>query len=315
MDEILKYELIKELGSGSFGYVFLAKNKQTNQKVAMKRIEKVGKQLSREYEILTELKDCSHCVKLLDCFYTKNNKDKLVQNMVFEFLDKDLEACIQEWKKTPKLNNFEDVRLISYQLFKGLEEIHNKNIVHRDLKPENVMMNGQGIVKLCDFGSSKFIDKNGKNTPYIVSRYYRAPELLLCDTRYSGKIDVWAVGCIIAELFTLKPLFKGESEGEQLFAIFKLWGSLSKEETKLYKESVPINEKLISQLPSFPKDNTKINLMFGNVSKKRELIDLLDKVFCYNHNNRITATEALNHKFFEGVDKKYYELMNKRRVN
>ena len=315
MEEISKYELIKELGAGCFGYVFLAKDKQTHQYVAIKRIEKVGKQLSREYEILIELKNCKHCVRLLNCFYTSNNSKKLVQNMVFEYLEKDLETLIGEMKKNTIMLSFDEIRLICYQLFKGLEEIHKKNIAHRDLKPENVMLNEKRIVKLCDFGSSKFIDKNGKNTPYIVSRYYRAPELLMCDTKYSGKIDVWAVGCIIAELFTLSPLFKGNSEGEQLFAIFKLWGSLTKEEEKLYQKNVPINAKLIGNFPKFFKNTSAIEKLFGRIKKKNELIDLLNQCFCYDYTKRISASEALNHKFFEGIDKMYYDLMNKRKVN
>lgn len=315
MEDISKYELIKELGSGSFGYVFLAKNKQNNQHVAIKRIEKVGKLLSREYEILFELRTCKHCVRLIECFYTTNNKEKLVQNMIFEFLYKDLETLISDMKKNPNLLSFDQIRLICYQLFKGLEEIHKKNIAHRDLKPENVMMNEQGIVKICDFGSSKFIDINGKNTPYIVSRFYRAPELLLCDTKYSGKIDVWAVGCIIAELFTLKPLFKGETEGEQLFTIFRLWGSLSKTDEEFYKMSVPVNQTLIPKFPKFKRDSQKIDELFGKIKRKADLIDLLNQVFAYNYNDRITASDALNHKFFEGVDRLYYDLMNKRKVN
>jgi glycogen synthase kinase 3 beta len=95
-----------------------------------------------------------------------------------------------------------------YQLLNGLKNIHEKNIAHRDLKPENVLLSKDGVIKICDFGSSKIIDPNGKNTPYIVSRYYRAPELILCLTKYSTAIDIWAAGCIMAELFLLTPIFK-----------------------------------------------------------------------------------------------------------
>lgn len=98
-----------------------------------------------------------------------------------------------------------------YQILKGLKIIHSKGIAHRDLKPENVLLSDEGIIKICDFGSSKQIDPSGKNTPYIVSRYYRAPELILCVTKYTTAIDIWAVGCILAEMFTLNPLFKGKS--------------------------------------------------------------------------------------------------------
>lgn len=90
-----------------------------------------------------------------------------------------------------------------------------------------MLLSKEGVIKICDFGSSKVIDPNGKNTPYIVSRYYRAPELMLCLTKYTTAIDVWAAGCIMAELALLTPIFKGKTEGDQLFAIFRVLGSMS----------------------------------------------------------------------------------------
>lgn len=80
----------------------------------------------------------------------------------------------------------------------GLEYIHGKNVCHRDLKPENILLTKDGVVKICDFGSSKILSAKGKNTPYIVSRYYRAPELVLSICKYSTAIDIWSVGCILA---------------------------------------------------------------------------------------------------------------------
>ena len=90
--------------------------------------------------------------------------------------------------------------------------VHKNKIVHRDLNPENILINDQGIVKICDFGSAKILNAK-TNTPYIVSRYYRAPELILACSDYSEKIDVWAIGCIFAEFMTLKPFFPGRTEG------------------------------------------------------------------------------------------------------
>ena len=109
----------------------------------------------------------------------------------------------------------------------GLEQIHAKNIAHRDLKPENVLLSDEGVIKICDFGSAKIIDENGKNTPYVVSRYYRAPELILCYTKYDVSVDIWAAACIIAELFLLTPIFQGSTEGKQLFAIMDVLGSMN----------------------------------------------------------------------------------------
>ena len=98
-----------------------------------------------------------------------------------------------------------------------------------------MLLSEKGEVKICDFGSSKIIDPEGKNTPYIVSRYYRAPELILCLTKYSTAIDVWAAGCILAELCTLTPFFKGKSEGDQIFVIAERLGRMSDSDKSYFK--------------------------------------------------------------------------------
>ena len=99
------------------------------------------------------------------------------------------------------------------QLLSALNYSHSKKIVHRDLKPENILVNSDNVVKICDFGSGKIMDGSDKNTPYIVSRYYRAPELLLGISSYDTSIDMWATGCIIGEFLLKRPLFPGKTEG------------------------------------------------------------------------------------------------------
>lgn len=101
---------------------------------------------------------------------------------------------------------------------------------HRDLKPENILMNAQGVVKICDFGSAKVLSPTGLNTPYIVSRYYRAPELILACSDYTHAIDVWAIGCILAEFLTRRPIFPGKTEGSQLIEQIAILGLPSAEE-------------------------------------------------------------------------------------
>lgn len=109
----------------------------------------------------------------------------------------------------------DEIRVYMYQILKGMKYVHSQGIIHRDLKPENILMNRDKVVKICDFGSAKLMGES-KNTPYIVSRYYRAPELILSCSDYSSPIDIWAIGCIFAEFLTLKPLFAGKTEGSQL---------------------------------------------------------------------------------------------------
>ena len=96
-----------------------------------------------------------------------------------------------------------------YQILTGMSHVHSKQMAHRDLKPENILISKEGKLNICDFGCSKIIDPNGKNTPYVMSRYYRAPELILGISKYSIAIDIWSIGCIMAELATLSPMFMG----------------------------------------------------------------------------------------------------------
>ena len=154
-------------------------------------------------------------------------------------------------------------------------------------------------MKLCDFGSSKRIDKKGQNTPYIVSRYYRAPELILCISKYTEAIDIWAVGCIIAEIITRDPLFQGKSEGDQLFKIFEVLGSPTEKEFKVLGKIVPYDKKLFKEFKKYPR--RKLEGKFRYIHDLENLIDLLDRIFKYIPGERITATEAMMHPFFEEI--------------
>jgi glycogen synthase kinase 3 beta len=111
-----------------------------------------------------------------------------------------------------------------------MQYVHSKKICHRDLKPENILMNKEGVVKICDFGSAKVLSENGLNTPYIVSRYYRAPELILACSDYTDAIDIWAIGCILAEFLTKRPIFPGKTEGSQLIEQIAILGLPTRQE-------------------------------------------------------------------------------------
>lgn len=196
----------------------------------------------------------------------------------------------------------------------GLKNIHSKNIAHRDLKPENVLLSKEGAIKICDFGSSKVIDVNGKNTPYIVSRYYRAPELMLCLTKYSTAIDVWAAGCIMAELATLTPFFKGKTEGDQLFAIFRILGSMSSDEVSEYKKRVPFDPVLFDSFGSFKRVNLKDMFKTISAGSKSQFLDLLLKMLAFLPEKRITAKEALEHPFFNDATTKREDVAKEKAV-
>lgn len=172
--------------------MFEAYDKQHKQTVAVKRTTKAGEYVSREFEVLDRLRGCTNVIQLLDIYYSKNDEGKTAQNLIFEFCRTNLEEVIQQSKKDEKYIPVAEVRKFMKQIFEGMKYVHTKKVTHRDLKPENILLTEDGVIKICDFGSAKVLDEEGSlNTPYIVSRYYRAPELILACSDYSNKIDIW----------------------------------------------------------------------------------------------------------------------------
>jgi glycogen synthase kinase 3 beta len=171
--------------------VFEAVDPNTGERIAIKRTSKSGEYVSREFEVLDRLKGSQHVVQMLNIFYSKNSEGKIVQNLVFEFCDTNLEEVIQKAKENKRYIPMEDIRNFMRQILTGMAYVHKQGVCHRDLKPENILKNEKGVVKICDFGSAKILSPDGLNTPYIVSRYYRAPELILACSDYTNKIDIW----------------------------------------------------------------------------------------------------------------------------
>lgn len=182
--------------------------------------------------------------------------------------------------------------------------------MHRDLKPENILCKNNVIVKICDFGSSKYIDLTGKNTPYIVSRYYRAPELMFCITKYGPPIDIWATGCILAELITRQPIFQGKTESDQIGSIFTNIGTPTESDYLELAKLVPFDPNLFREFPVIPRYLVmqQLDEMFRSVHDRKNLIDLLLKCFAYVPEQRITAADAMNHKFFDSIRQEYKDL-------
>lgn len=156
-------------------------------------------------------------MQLLDFFYSVDDKQRIIQNTVLEFCDRSLEDVLRGLEDRSEHLPMETIKKYARQMFNGLKGMHDLGICHRDLKPENVLLKDDEV-RICDVGSSKVLDSKEPhmNTPYVVSRYYRAPELILAINRYDATIDVWATGCIIFELITRTPLFPGDAEGLQL---------------------------------------------------------------------------------------------------
>ena len=295
------YEPISLRGAGCFGYVIEAMDRIHNKRVAIKRTHKVDKKLSRAFEIFSKINTCDDVVKLLDAFYSVNHDGKVIQNLVFEFVTLNLETFIENYRKKRQHIPIEQIKLIAKQMLLGLDYCHKKNIVHRDLKPEHVLLTDEGNVKLCDFGSSKCIEekKGITSTPYTVSRYYRAPELILGKIDYNSKIDIFATGCILAELFMLTPLFPGKTEGLEIFEHICLLGNPGKK----YFEQFPLPKNYIDYFEEFQVDDTAkleklLNLNnFYNQKDVHEASDMILHMLNWDTNKRYSAEQCLRHPF------------------
>ena len=141
------------------------------------------------------------------------------------------ENLYQLMKDRNKLFPESVIRNIMYQILQGLAFIHKHGFFHRDMKPENLLCMGPELVKIADFGLARELRSQPPYTDYVSTRWYRAPEVLLRSSVYSSPIDVWAVGSIMAELYTLRPLFPGTSEVDEIFKICQVLGTPKKVST------------------------------------------------------------------------------------
>lgn len=283
-----RYQNLKTLGDGTYGSVVLARNHDTGETVAIKIMKK--KYYSWEECInlreVKSLKKLNHAnvVKLKEVI---RENDQLY--FVFEYMKENL---YQMMKSRDKLIPESMIRNIIYQVLQGLAFIHKHGFFHRDMKPENLLCTGPELVKIADFGLAREIRSRPPYTDYVSTRWYRAPEVLLRSTNYSSPIDMWAVGCIMAELYTLRPLFPGSSEVDEIFKICKVLGTPSKEDwPEGHKLAAAMNFKFMQVMPTALKD------LIPNASP--EAIQLMRDMMMWDPKKRPTCAQALRYPYFQ----------------
>ena len=216
-----KYETIKAVGDGTFGSVTKARNKTTNEIVAIKRMKAQFASWDEAMKLreVKSLRKLNHhnIVKLKEVI---RQKDSLY--FVFEFMKNNLYEVISKNVTMPPEN---EIKLMAFDSLQGIAACHKNGYFHRDLKPENLLINDQNIVKLADFGLAREIRARPPFTEYVSTRWYRAPELLLCSPNYNSPIDIFAMGLIIVEMYLLRPLVPGNSEADQLMKICLVLGT------------------------------------------------------------------------------------------
>ena len=295
------YEIISLYKTPPFRYFIEAYDYISDKRVLIKRAYKENTKLSREYEILSEIKNCDYILKLLNTFYSINNEGKLIENLVFEFANRSLEQYMDDFRKTNKFVQIEKIKNISKQILLGLDFCHKKNIVHRNLKPENVLFTEDEAIKIYDFENAKIIKDNSGSTPIIATRYYRAPELILGKCDYNEKVDIFAAGCIIAELFILRPLFPGKTDGFQILEQISILGNPGKEyfeKFNLPRDIIEYYSKIkIEEYPNF--DNILNGKKFYSNEDIKEATDLIKNMIKWDYNKRYSAELCLNHSFLK----------------
>eukprot|EP01006_Ploeotia_vitrea_P035682 TRINITY_DN65922_c5_g4_i1.p1 TRINITY_DN65922_c5_g4~~TRINITY_DN65922_c5_g4_i1.p1 ORF type:complete len:366 (-),score=33.29 TRINITY_DN65922_c5_g4_i1:452-1549(-) len=285
-----KYNLIKAVGYGAYGLVCSATNSETSEKVAIKKIPKVfddlvdGKRILREIKLLTYLEH-ENVISVKDLFRPRTKQFDDIY-FVSELMDTDLHQIIRSKQKLTD----EHYQYFIYQVLRALKYIHSAKILHRDLKPGNLLVNGNCDLRICDFGLARGFHPS-ELTDYVVTRWYRPPELLLMSAEYGPAIDIWSTGCIFAELINRKPLFPGRDYINQLNLITDVLGVPGEEDMANIKseEAVRYLKSMAKKKPVAFKD------LFPSCNKLA--LDFLEKMLIFNPSKRMTAEEALSHPY------------------
>lgn len=286
------YKIVSQVGEGTFGKVYKARNTVTSVHVALKRIrmeaEKDGFPVTamREIKLLQSLRH-QNVVSLYEMMVSNGSVF-----MVFEYMDHDLTGVLSQ-------NQFSfseaNLKSLCSQMLAGLAYLHHKGVIHRDMKGSNILINNRGELKLADFGLARFYHKRRRSdyTNRVITLWYRPPELLFGATVYGPEVDMWSAGCIMLELFTKKPVFQGNDDIHQLEVIYRILGT-----------PTPQRWPGVTELPWYelvkPKDvlPNHFRELFQRWLSPAAL-DLAEQLLAYDPSKRIMAVQALEAPYFK----------------
>uniref|UniRef100_A0A8C1UJR5 cyclin-dependent kinase n=1 Tax=Cyprinus carpio TaxID=7962 RepID=A0A8C1UJR5_CYPCA len=287
-----EFQCLNRIEEGTYGVVYRAKDKKTDEIVALKRLkmekEKEGFPITSLREINTILKAQHPNIVTVREIVVGSNMDKIY--IVMNYVEHDLKS-LMETMKQPFLPG--EVKTLMIQLLRGVRHLHDNWILHRDLKTSNLLLSHKGILKIGDFGLAREYGSPLKPyTPVVVTLWYRSPDLLLGAKEYSTAVDMWSVGCIFGELLTQKPLFPGKSEIDQINKVFKDLGSPSEKIWPGYSELPAVKKMTFTEYPY-----NNLRKRFGALLSDQGF-DLMNKFLTYCPAKRISADEALKHEYF-----------------
>lgn len=296
-----EFERLNKIDEGTYGVVYRAKDKKTGEVVALK---KVKMEKEREGFPLTSLREINillsfHHPSIVDVkeVVVGSNLDSIF--MVMEYMEHDLKGLMESMKQPFSQS---EVKCLMLQLLEGVKYLHDNWVLHRDLKTSNLLLNNRGELKICDFGLSRQYGSPLKPyTHLVVTLWYRAPELLLGAKQYSTAIDMWSLGCIMAELLAKQPLFSGKTEVDQLDKIFRTIGTPNEAIWPGFSKLPGVKVNFVKQPYNLLRKKFPATSFTGSPILSDAGFDLLNKLLTYDPQKRITAEAALNHTWFREV--------------
>lgn len=296
-----EFERLNKIDEGTYGVVYRAKDKKTGEVVALK---KVKMEKEREGFPLTSLREINillsfHHPSIVDVkeVVVGSSLDSIF--MVMEYMEHDLKALMETMKQTFSQS---EVKCLMLQLLSGVKYLHDNWVLHRDLKTSNLLLNNRGELKICDFGLARQYGSPLKPyTHLVVTLWYRSPELLLGAKEYSTAIDMWSLGCIMAELLAKEPLFSGKTEFDQLDKIFRTLGTPNEKIWPGFGKLPGVKVNFVKQPYNRLREKFPPTSFSGRPTLSEAGFDLLNKLLTYDPEKRITAEAALNHDWFREV--------------
>ncbi|KAJ5265222.1 uncharacterized protein N7525_007426 [Penicillium rubens] len=282
-----RYSGLEVQGCGSAGTICSAHDSIANSKVAIKKISRpfgstaLAKRTCREVHLLRNLRH-DNLINMTDIFISPSEDLYIVTDCMMTDLHHLLRA-------SSKPLECQFIQFFTYQMLRGLKYIHSAGVIHRDLKPSNILINDNCDLKICDFGLAR--EQDAQMTGYVATRYYRAPEIMLTWQNYNYAVDMWSVGCILAEMIIGKVLFPGRNHVHHFILITELLEKPSEEVMKrVYSKSTL---EFVDSLPK--KESFGLTSILGDADP--QAIDLVEKMLNVDPHGRITTADAIKHPY------------------
>ncbi|CBK20736.2 uncharacterized protein [Blastocystis hominis] len=302
-----RYQNLKVIGNGSYGIVCSADDVIAHRQVAIKKVKDLfqdsvdAKRMLREIKMLKYFGCHENIISLYDLVampYGEQNFSDLY--IITQLYDCDLERIISSNQPLSECH----IQYFLFQILKALKFLHSANVLHRDLKPSNILVKSNCDLAICDFGLARgienaFIDM----TEYVVTRWYRAPELLCENSTYGWEVDIWSVGCIFAELLGRKPLLPGRNQMNQLKLVIKLLGPQRGDSLRCIQKQSARN--VVEKLNYGPP--TSFRELFPEASENA--IDLLSRMLVFDASKRISVDDALCHPFLAALTRAHPQFL------